>query len=78
MLNSTDPSAQNLRFITNVATLNDVRVFIIPNAYPGKNGENVLPNTLAHYIAMNDDIYCNLIYHQFALNPLLKDAPDRL
>jgi hypothetical protein len=54
---------QNLRFITNVTTLHDVRVFVIPSAYPGRNGEFSQPNTLAHYIAMNDDLYCNMIYH---------------
>lgn len=48
--------------MTNVTSINDVRVFVIPSAYPGKNGDS-RTNTLAHYIAMNDDLYCNLIYH---------------
>ena len=30
-------------------------------------------NTLAHYLAMHDDLYCSLIYQQFAFNPLLRE-----
>ena len=55
-----------------------MRVFVIPSAYPGPN-QTVKHkiNTLAHYLAMNDDLYCSVIYHQFALNPLCRGAPDR-
>jgi len=28
-------------------------------------------NTLVHYLAMHDDLYCSLIYQQFSMNPLM-------
>ena len=28
---------------------------------------------LAHYIALNDDLYCSVVYQQFALNPLMRE-----
>lgn len=33
----------------------DFRVFLLPNKL----------NTLAYYLAMNDDLYCNLVYQPF-------------
>jgi hypothetical protein len=38
----------------------DFRVYLIPNKI----------NTLAHYVAMRDDLYCNSIYLAFLQNPL--------
>jgi len=35
-------------------------------------------NTLAHYIAMKDQLYCCNIYQQFALNPLCREKSDKI
>ena len=37
----------------------DFRVFLIPNKV----------NTLAHYLAMHDDLYCQSVYLAFTQNP---------
>ena len=34
-------------------------------------------NTLAHYLAMHDDLYCSLVYQQFAFNPLLREIANQ-
>ena len=34
-------------------------------------------NTLCHYLAMHDDLYCTLVYQQFAFNPLLRDIANQ-
>lgn len=39
----------------------DFRVFLIPNQI----------NTLAHYLAMYDDMYCQQVYLQFQQNPII-------
>lgn len=34
-------------------------------------------NTLSHYLAMHDDLYCSVIYQQFCLNPFTRgNRPD--
>ena len=40
----------------------DIRIYLIPQQ----------TNTLAHYLAMHDDLYCHNIYNFFTSNSLLK------
>lgn len=62
----------------------DIRIFIVPPLAPSeskeiyqvKNAKGAYSsiNTLAHYIAMYDDLYFNMIYTQFSMNPLITDS----
>ena len=44
--------------------------------FTAENSEEHEYNTLSHYLAMHDDLYCSLIYQQFAFNPLLRESCD--
>ena len=44
--------------------------------HSGSNQCNI--NTLAHYLAMNDSLYCCNIFQQFHINPLCRGYPDRI
>ena len=59
---------QNSGFVIDRSKL-DVRIFLIPQN----------ENTLAHYIAMYDDLYCQNIYNFFNQNVLLnRESIDQL
>ena len=50
----------------------EFRVYVVPPPMSINESDHVdqTINTLAHYIAMRDQLYCCNIYQQFAINPL--------